>query len=94
MQSADERMKVKDPSGTREATRSAADALAKARDRAKQAARQAQEGAIGDEPVKIPGGENYKAPDRFREDLLEAMKKKKPDGYDEQLKRYYEDLIK
>ncbi len=94
MQSADERMKLKDPSGTREATRAAADALAKARDRAKQAARQAQEGAIGDEPVKIPGGENYKAPDRFREDLLEAMKKKKPEGYDEQLKRYYEDLIK
>lgn len=94
MQSADERMKLKDPSGTREATRSAADALAKARDRAKQAARQAQEGAIGDEPVKIPGSENYKAPDRFREDLLDAMKKKKPQGYDEQLKRYYEDLIK
>jgi hypothetical protein len=94
MQSADERMKAKDPSGTREATRSAADALAKARDRARSAARQAQEGALGDEPVKIPGAENYRAPERFREDLLEAMKKKKPAGYDDMLKRYYEDLIK
>ncbi len=94
MQSADDRMKAKDPSGTREATRSAADALAKARARARQAARQAQEGAIGDEPVKIPGAENYRAPDRFREDLLEAMKKKGPTGYDDMLKRYYEDLIK
>jgi len=94
MQAADERMKAKDPSGTREATRSAADALAKARDRAKQAARQAQEGAIGDEPVKIPGAESYRAPDRFREDLLEGAKGKKPQGYEEQIRRYYEDLIK
>ena len=94
MQSADERMKARDPSGTREATRSAADALAKARERARQAARQAQEGAVGDEPVKIPGAENYKAPDRFREDVLEGAKGKKPQGYEDMLKRYYEDLIK
>jgi len=94
---ADERMKAKDPSGTREATRAAADALAKARDRARSAARQAQEGAVGDEPIKIPGADEYRAPERFREDLLEAMKKKgqqSPDGYDEMIKRYYEDLIK
>src|SRR5581483_1643006 len=42
MSAADERMKVKDPSGARAATRAAADALAKARDRARSAARQAQ----------------------------------------------------
>ncbi|MEJ7598738.1 MAG: hypothetical protein WKG01_12590, partial [Kofleriaceae bacterium] len=87
-----------DPSGTREATRAAADALAKARDRARSAARQAQEGtSVGEEPIKIPGAEEYRAPERFREDLLEAMKRKgavAPDGYDEQIKRYYEDLIK
>jgi len=53
-----------------------ADALAKARDRARSAARQAQEGAIGDEPIRIPGADEYRAPERFREDLLEAMKKK------------------
>ena len=98
MGTADERMKAKDPSGTRESTRAAADALAKARDRARSAARQAQEGtSVGEEPIKIPGAEEYRAPERFREDLLEAMKKKgtlAPDGYDEQIKRYYEDLIK
>ena len=98
MSTADERMKAKDPSGTREATRAAADALAKARDRARSAARQAQEGtSVGEEPIKIPGAEEYRAPERFREDLLEAMKRKgavAPDGYDEQIKRYYEDLIK
>jgi len=98
MQAADERMKARDPSGTREAARAAADALAKARERARSAARQAQEGAVGDEPVKIPGAENYRAPEKFREDLLEAMKKQPqptaPSAYDDMLKRYYEDLIK
>nr|MBA3818274.1 hypothetical protein [Deltaproteobacteria bacterium] len=98
MGAADERMKAKDPSGTREATGAAAEALAKARDRARSAARQAQEGAsVGDEPIRIPGADEYRAPERFREDLLEAMKMQgaaAPDGYDDQIKRYYEDLIK
>lgn len=97
MGNADERMKAKDPSGAREASRAAADALAKARDRARSAARQAQEGAVGDEPIRIPGADEYRAPERFREELLEAMKKKggtAPDGYDEMIKRYYEELIK
>ena len=96
MTKADERMKAKDPSGARESTRAAADALSKARDRARSAARQAQEGAVGDEPIRIPGADEYRAPERFREDLLEAMKKKNaaPDGYDDMIKRYYEELIK
>ena len=97
MGAADERMKVKDPSGARAATRAAADSLAKARDRARSAARQAQEGTVGDEPIRIPGADEYRAPERFREDLLEAMKKKgaaAPEGYDDQIKRYYEELIK
>ena len=97
MESSDERARAKDPSGTREGTRAAADALAKARDRARSAARQAQEGTVADEPIRIPGADEYRAPERFREDLLEAMKKKGqqgPDGYDDQIKRYYEELIK
>jgi hypothetical protein len=97
MGAADERMKMKDPSGARAATRAAADSLAKARDRARSAARQAQEGTVGDEPIRIPGADEYRAPERFREDLLEAMKKKgavAPEGYDDQIKRYYEELIK
>ena len=97
MGNADDRMKARDPSGAREATRAAADALAKAQDRARSAARQAQEGAIGDEPIRIPGAEEYRAPERFREELLEAMKKKGaqlPEGYTDQIKRYYDQLIK
>jgi hypothetical protein len=95
MGNADDRMKARDPSGTRESTRSAADALAKARDRARSAARQAQEGAnVGEEPIRIPGADEYRAPERFREDVLEARKKGGTEGYEDQLKRYYEDLIK
>jgi hypothetical protein len=97
METSDERARAKDPSGTREGTRSAADALAKARDRARSAARQAQEGAVADEPIRIPGADEYRAPERFREDLLEAMKKKgavAPEGYHDLIKRYYEELIK
>ena len=96
MGSADDRMKGKDPSGARESARSAADALQKARDSARQAARQAQQenGQLSDEPVRIPGADEYKAPERFREDLLEAAKQKATDGFEEMTKRYYEELSK
>ena len=43
------------------------------------------------------GADEYRAPERFREDLLEAMKKKSaqaPEGYDDLIKRYYEELVK
>jgi hypothetical protein len=94
MQKADDRMKGKDPSGAREATRAAADALAKARDRARSAARQAQEGSIADEPIRIPGADEYKAPERFRENLMDGMKQKPVDGFEDMTKRYYEELVK
>ena len=41
-----------------------------------------------------PGADQYKAPAQFREQLLEAMKKKPPAGYDEQVRRYYEELVR
>ena len=94
MGKADLRMKEHDPSGTREEARAAADALAKARDRARRAARQAQEGVTNDEPIKIPGADEYKAPEKYREELLEGMKKKPPEGYEEMTKRYIEELVK
>ncbi|MFT3693054.1 MAG: hypothetical protein QM831_07925 [Kofleriaceae bacterium] len=97
MGKADDRMKGKDPSGAREATRAAADDLAKARDQARSAARQAQQNTVGDEPIRIPGADEYRAPERFREDLLEAAKKRgaqAPEGYGDMIKQYYEDLIK
>ena len=97
MQKADDRMKGRDPSGARESARAAADELAQARDRARSAARQAQQNSVGDEPIRIPGADEYRAPEQFREELLEAMKKKgaqAPEGYDDQIKRYYQELIR
>ncbi len=97
MDNAEQRMGKRDPSGSRDEARSAAEALERARQEAQKAARQAQsqgDAQNGDEPVRIPGADEYKAPERFREELLEAMKKHAPSGYDEQVRRYYEELIR
>jgi hypothetical protein len=92
MGNADERMKERDPSGAREAARAAADALAKARDRARAAARQAQEGAINDEPVRIPGADDYKPNENFRQQLQDGMRKGVTKGYEDQNTRYEQEL--
>lgn len=96
MRSAESRMKSVDPAGARQGARAAADALGKTRERLRGAARNQQAGAGADneQPIKIPGADAYRPPERFREDLLEAMKGAAPDGYDDQLRRYYEDLIR
>jgi hypothetical protein len=51
-------------------------------------------GRTDKEPVKIPGADEYKAPKEFRQDLLEAMKRAAPPEYKDQVKRYYEELVK
>jgi hypothetical protein len=94
MGKADDRMRGKDPSGTRETTRAAAEALAKARDRARSAARQAQQNSTtGDEPIRIPGADEFRTPERFRQEVQEAWKKTKgPETYKEVNERYREEL--
>jgi hypothetical protein len=97
MGSAEQRMKARDPSAAREDARAAADALDQARQRARDAARQRQadgSSGMGSEPIRIPGADEYRAPEEFREDILEAMKKQAPDGYDDLVRRYYEELIR
>jgi len=44
--------------------------------------------------VEIPDEEAYQAPKEFRKDLLDAMKQGAPDKYRDQVKRYYEELVK
>ncbi len=97
MAKAVDRMREKDPAGARASSRAAADELAKARDRARSSARQAQISAVQDEPIRIPGADEYKTSARFREELLDAMKRKGTrglEGYELMLKRYYQDLAK
>jgi hypothetical protein len=44
------------------------------------------------EPVAIPGPDQ--APKEFRKDLMDAMKQGAPEKYKDQVKRYYEELVK
>ncbi len=46
------------------------------------------------EPVKIPGAEEYRAPKEFRQDILDAAKREAPVEYRDQVKQYYEELIR
>ena len=76
MGKADDRMKGRDPSGARE---SATGRRRGAREGARPCAQRGAPGAgrrsVSDEPIRIPGADEYKAPERFREDVLEAMRK-------------------
>jgi hypothetical protein len=98
MKRAAQRMRARDPSSARQEAREAADKLAQAEEEAQGAARQQQaqgQRGLRDEPVRIPGADEYRAPEKFREDILDAMKKDEaPDSYKEMVKHYYEELIR
>ncbi len=46
------------------------------------------------ERVKIPGKDDHEAPEAFRKELMDAMKDKAPQDFQESVKRYYEELVK
>ncbi len=56
--------------------------------------RRAGNGRDPRDKVEIPDEEAYQAPKEFRKDLLDAMKQGAPERYREQVKRYYEELVK
>lgn len=66
--------------------------------RPQRAQRPQQDGPRGrdhrDERVNIPGAEDHEAPAEFRQELLDAMKQRPSDAWQEQVKRYYESLIR
>jgi hypothetical protein len=57
-----------------------------------------QEGENGrqnpDEKVKIPGADEFRVPDAFRKDILDAMREGAPEDWENEVKRYYEGLVK
>jgi hypothetical protein len=97
MGQAGEQMRAKDPSSAKEMAQQAADLLKKAMEGARAAARQKQNlggSTWRDEPVRIPGAEDYKAPEKYREEIMDAMKDDNaPTGFSEQVQRYYKDII-
>ena len=44
--------------------------------------------------MEIPDEDPNEAPEEFRKDLLDAMKQGAPERYRDQVKRYYEELVK
>jgi hypothetical protein len=97
MERAAEQMREKDPSGAREAAQQAVKSFKDAQEQGRSAARQKQNfGSSGwrDEPVRIPGAEDYKAPEKFRKEIMDAMQDQSaPNGFADQVKRYYKDII-
>ena len=51
-------------------------------------------GMIGRQKVKIPGPGDHKPPRELRQDILKAMKDGVPRSYREQVRRYYEELVR
>jgi hypothetical protein len=46
------------------------------------------------EPVRIPDADAYQAPREWRHELMEAMREKPPERYREEVRHYYEELVR
>ncbi len=46
------------------------------------------------EHVVVPGADQYQVPAQFRRDILDAMKQKAPKPYEDQVKHYYQEIVK
>ncbi len=74
------------------AERDAAERLAKLRDSMQE--RSMGGGRQHKDPVRIPGSDESSAPRAWRQELLDAMKEKPPERYRDEVRRYYEELVK
>jgi hypothetical protein len=74
------------------AERDAADRLQKLRDSMQE--RQMGGGRQHRDPVRIPGADESAAPRAWRQELLDAMKEKAPEKFRDEVRRYYEELVK
>jgi hypothetical protein len=72
----------------------AADRLAKLRDQMQETGKNGARGRRSREPVRIPGADDSQAPREWRQELLEAMRGKRPERFDDEVRRYYEELVK
>jgi len=92
MRQAAEMLKRSESRSASAAERDAADRLAKLRD-------SMQERSMGGskprhDPVRIPGADESTAPRAWRKELLDAMKEKAPERFRDEVRRYYEELVK
>ncbi len=92
MKQAAEMLKRSESKSAATAERDAAERLAKLRD-------SMQERSMGGsrakhDPVRIPGADESTAPRAWRQELLDAMKEKAPERFKDDVRRYYEELVK
>lgn len=55
---------------------------------------QGSQGDFDRERVEIPGADEFRPPEAFREELLKGMKDPVPEDYQPQVRKYYEELIR
>ncbi len=94
MDRAEGELRRRDPRDAEGEESQALDKLAKMQEQLQRERRPRDQSGGGKEPVKIPGADEYKAPKEFRQDILDAMKRAAPQEYKEQVRRYYEELVK
>lgn len=92
MREAGEMLRREDAKSAAGAERDAADRLAKLRDSMQE--RTMGGGRQRRDPVRIPGADESSAPRAWRQELLEAMKEKAPERFRDEVRRYYEELVK
>ncbi|HEY3354918.1 MAG TPA: DUF4175 family protein, partial [Polyangia bacterium] len=98
MQKAEGRLRGSAPRDAHQRELQALDSLGKLRDGLKRTHKPSFSGFAGEaldrSPVRIPGSEEHRSPREFRQDLLDAMKEGAPVPYREQVRRYYEELVR
>jgi hypothetical protein len=92
MKQAAEMLKRSESKSAATAERDAAERLAKLRDSMQE--RQMGGGRAKHDPVRIPGADESAAPRAWRQELLDAMKEKAPERFRDDVRRYYEELVK
>jgi hypothetical protein len=93
MRQAGESLRRDDSKGAATAERDAADRLSKLRDSMKEREMGSGQGRHND-PVRIPGADESSAPRAWRQELLDAMKEKAPERFRDEVRRYYEELVR
>jgi hypothetical protein len=53
-----------------------------------------ENGSQSTEKIEIPDQDQFQGPKELRKDLMDAMKQGTPDRYRDQVKQYYEELVK
>jgi hypothetical protein len=92
MRQAAEMLKRSESKGAATAERDAAERLAKLRDSMQERSMGSSRGKH--DPVRIPGADESAAPRAWRQELLDAMKEKAPERFRDDVRRYYEELVK